>query len=94
MSDIELTLAVGRYAITEGLLDGSVRPRGARLRSFAMPSPERHWRMLRHQEFDVCELSLAGYAKAFARDPEKWAAIPVFPHRRAGRGTPRLPAPR
>jgi 4,5-dihydroxyphthalate decarboxylase len=51
-----------------------------------MPSPERHWRMLRHQEFDVCELSLAGYSKVFARDPEKWAAIPVFPHRRYRHG--------
>lgn len=86
MSDLELTLAVGRYAITEALLDGSVEPRGVRLRAFAMPSPERHWRMLRHQEFDVCELSLAGYSKVFAREPDKWAAIPVFPHRRFRHG--------
>lgn len=86
MSDLDLTLAVGRYAITEGLLDGTVQPRGVRLRAFAMPSPERHWRMLRHQEFDVCELSLAGYSKVFARDPDAWAAIPVFPHRRFRHG--------
>ena len=86
MSALDLTLAVGRYAITEGLLDGTVQPRGVRLSAFAMPSPERHWRMLRHQEFDVCELSLAGYSKVFAREPEKWAAIPVFPHRRYRHG--------
>lgn len=82
MSDLELTLAVGRYAITEALLDGSVRPRNVVFRSFALPSPERHWRMLRHQEFDVCELSLAGYAKAADAEPDSWAAVPVFPHRR------------
>jgi 4,5-dihydroxyphthalate decarboxylase len=86
VSDLELTLAAGRYAITEALLDGTVAPRGVRLRTFSLPSPERHWRMLRHQEFDVCELSLAGYAKAFARDPERWTAIPVFPHRRYRHG--------
>ena len=86
MSPLQLTLAVGRYAITEALLDGSVRPQGVVFRRLTMPSPERHWRMLRHQEFDVCELSLAGYTKAFGRAPEQWAAIPVFPHRRYRHG--------
>jgi 4,5-dihydroxyphthalate decarboxylase len=83
---LELTLAVGRYAITEALLDGSVEPQGTRVRALAMPSPERHWRMLRHREFDVCELSLAGYVQALAREPERWSAIPVFPHRRYRHG--------
>jgi 4,5-dihydroxyphthalate decarboxylase len=86
MPDLMLTLAVGRYAITEPLLDGSVRPQGVTFRALTMPSPERHWRMLRHREFDVCELSLAGYTKAFGRDPDEWAAIPVFPHRRYRHG--------
>lgn len=86
MSPLELTLAVGRYAITEALLDGSVRPQGVAFRALTMPSPERHWRMLRNREFDVCELSLAGYVKAFGRAPEQWAAIPVFPHRRYRHG--------
>lgn len=86
MAVLDLTLAVGRYAITEALLDGSVQPRGARFQGFALPSPERHWRMLRHREFDVCELSLAGYTKAFGQRPDQWAAIPVFPHRRFRHG--------
>jgi 4,5-dihydroxyphthalate decarboxylase len=86
MPDLELTLAVGRYAITEALLDGSVRPQGVTFRALTMPSPERHWRMLRHREFDVCELSLAGYTKAFGRDPQGSAALPVFPHRRYRHG--------
>jgi 4,5-dihydroxyphthalate decarboxylase len=86
VTELELTLAVGRYAITEALLDGSVRPQGVTFRALTMPSPERHWRMLRHQEFDVCELSLAGYTKAFGRDPGGWSALPVFPHRRYRHG--------
>ncbi len=46
-----------------------------------MPSPERHGRMLRHEEFDVCELSLVGYL--VSRDKGcNYNAIPVFPHRR------------
>src|SRR5438105_8164057 len=41
--------------------------------------------MLRHQEFDVCELSLVGYL--VARDKAAaFNAIPVFPHRRFRHG--------
>jgi 4,5-dihydroxyphthalate decarboxylase len=83
---LQLTLAAGRYAITEPLLDGSIQPQGVEFRALTMPSPERHWRMLRHREFDVCELSLAGYVRAFAAEPDAWAAIPVFPHRRYRHG--------
>jgi 4,5-dihydroxyphthalate decarboxylase len=37
--------------------------------------------MLRHQEFDVCELSLVGYLVARDKGCD-YSALPVFPHRR------------
>lgn len=83
---VGISLAVGRYAITAGLLDGSVAVDGVAATVLAMPSPERHWRMLRHGEFDVAEVSLAAYLQACEQEPCRWTALPVFPHRRFRHG--------
>lgn len=84
--NVRASLAVGRYAITLPLVRGEISVDGIDVVPFAMPSPERHWRMLRHQEFDVCEISIAGFLRAFEKDPTAWTAIPVFPHRRFRHG--------
>ncbi|MBM2812466.1 MAG: 4,5-dihydroxyphthalate decarboxylase [Chloroflexi bacterium] len=81
MGDIRLTLACGDYDLTRALIDGSVQPAGIDLTVLAMPSPERHWRMMRYEEFDVAELSMSHYLVAHARR-RGFSAIPVFPHRR------------
>lgn len=83
---LDLSLAVGRYAITMPLVDGSVQVEGVEVTPLVLPSPERHWRMLRHREFDVCETSIAGYLRAVEEEPDAWTAIPVFPHRRFRHG--------
>ena len=61
MSELKLTLACGDYDFLRPLINGEIQPQGIELNVLTMPSPERHGRMLRHQEFDVCELSLVGY---------------------------------
>ena len=81
-SRLQLTLACGDYDINRGLIDGTVRPEGIDLVPIVLPSPERHWRMLRGQEFDVCELSLASYLVLRDRRALPFIAIPAFPHRR------------
>jgi 4,5-dihydroxyphthalate decarboxylase len=81
MGEIRLTLACGDYDLTRALIDGSVQPPGIELTVLPMPSPERHWRMMRFEEFDVAELSMSHYLCAFAEHRE-FTAIPVFPHRR------------
>ena len=81
MSKLKLTLACGDYDFLRPLFDASVAPAGIELNVLTMPSPERHGRMLRHEEFDVCELSLVGYLVARDRGCN-YNAIPVFPHRR------------
>ena len=85
MSKLKLTLACGAYDLLRALIDGAVAPPGIDLNVLTMASPERHGRMLRHVEFDVCELSLVAYL--VARDQRRaFAAIPVFPHRRFRHG--------
>jgi 4,5-dihydroxyphthalate decarboxylase len=81
MAKLRLTLACGDYDLLRPLINGELQPQGIELNVLTMPSPERHGRMLRHQEFDICELSLVGYL--VSRDKGcGYNAIPVFPHRR------------
>jgi 4,5-dihydroxyphthalate decarboxylase len=81
MSKMQLTLACGDYDFLRPLINGEIQPQGIDLNVLTMPSPERHGRMLRHEEFDICELSLVGYL--VSRDKGcGYNAIPVFPHRR------------
>lgn len=86
MSKLSLTLAVGDYDITRPLFDGTVQPQGVDLVTLTYPSPERHWRMLKHGEFDIAELSLGSYVASRGRGIDDLVAIPVFPHRRFRHG--------
>ena len=81
MAKLELTLACGAYDLLYPLIEGTAAAPGIDFNVLTMDSPERHRRMLRYQEFDVCELSLFGYL--VARDTgQAFTAIPAFPHRR------------
>ncbi|MDX1748289.1 MAG: ABC transporter substrate-binding protein, partial [Halobacteriales archaeon] len=80
---LELTLACGDYDLTDALITGEVEPDGIDLTALTYPSPMRHWRMLRHTEFDVCELSMGSYLSSRSmREDFPFTAITVFPHRR------------
>jgi len=80
-----LSLACGPYDLLRPLIDGAAKAPGIDFTVLTMASPERHGRMLRHEEFDVCELSLVGYLVARDRG-RAFTAIPVFPHRRFRHG--------
>lgn len=81
MAKLKTTLACGDYDFLRPLIDGLVQPPGMELNVLTMASPERHGRMLRHEEFDICELSLVAYLLSWERK-KPYTAIPVFPHRR------------
>ena len=81
MSKLRLTLGCGSYDLLMPLIEGSIIPAGIDLNVLTMASPERHGPLLRHQQFDVCELSLVGYLVAWDQG-RGFTAIPVFPHRR------------
>lgn len=77
---IRLSLGVGDYDINRGLIDGSVRVDACETTVLTLASPERHWRFMRHGEFDACELSLCSYLASLRHG--RLVAVPYFPHRR------------
>lgn len=79
---LRLTLACGDYDINRGLVDGADTIQGVDLVPLTMASPERHWRLMRHHEFDICEFSIASYLAMRDRLSDPYIAVPVFPHRR------------
>jgi 4,5-dihydroxyphthalate decarboxylase len=81
MANLRLSLACGDYDRTRTLIDGRVRPLGIDLAVLPISNAwERHQRMIQHEEFDVCELSLSSYLMARDRG-QALIAIPVFPYR-------------
>jgi len=92
MSRLRITIATGDYDITRPILDGAVSPDGLDIVGVTMPSPQRHWRMLKHREFDVAELSLGSHCAQLSRGETDLIGIPVFPHRRFRHGYAFIPA--
>jgi 4,5-dihydroxyphthalate decarboxylase len=83
---IPLTLACGDYEIVRALKEGTVTPDGIDLTILTeMDSSTRHWRFLRHREFDVAETSASSYIAARGQG-HPFQAIPVFLHRRFRHG--------
>lgn len=62
-------------------MDGRVRPDGIELTCLDLPVEETFFRMIRHREFDVAEMSLSSYTVSLFREPARFIAIPVFPSR-------------
>jgi len=83
---LPLSFACGDYEITRPLIEGTVAPEGIDLTVLAgMGSRERHWRMARNNEYDVCEFNACAYFMARERGA-RWNALPVFLHRRFRHG--------
>jgi 4,5-dihydroxyphthalate decarboxylase len=81
MTRLNLSLACWNYDRTEALSDGRVQADGIDLNFQALEVEETFFRMLRHREFDVAELSLSSYCVSLARENPPFVAIPVFPSR-------------
>jgi 4,5-dihydroxyphthalate decarboxylase len=81
-----LAFACGDYEIVRALKEGAVQPDGIELVVLTGHGPrERHWRMARNLEYDVCEFNVGAYFMARARNVAI-TAIPVFLHRRFRHG--------
>jgi len=86
MAKLKLTVACGDYDIVRAFKEGAVRADGLDIVFLTDMGPrERHWRMGRKHEFDICEENVGAYY--MIRDQgEPMTAIPVFMHRRFRHG--------
>ena len=81
MSKLRLTLACWNYDRTRALLEERVQPDGIDLNYLNIPVEETFFRMLRHKEFDVAEMSLSSYVLSLFQPDPPFIAIPAFPSR-------------
>jgi 4,5-dihydroxyphthalate decarboxylase len=78
---LPLTLACWDYDRTRALSDGTIRPEGIDLTCLPLAPEETFFRMARHREFDVAEMSLSSYVLSLADPEPPFVALPVFPSR-------------
>src|SRR5256712_6668883 len=81
MAKLRLTLACWNYDRTRALLEGRIPIDGIELNYLNLVVEETFFRMLRHREFDVAEMSLSSYTLSLFRENPPFIAIPVFPSR-------------
>ena len=81
MAKLRLTLACWNYDRTRALLEERISVDGIELNYLNLVVEETFFRMLRHREFDVAEMSLSSYTISLFREDPPFIAIPVFPSR-------------
>jgi len=81
MSKLKLSFGCWNYDRTRALQLGTVQPDGIDLNYLDMPVEETFFRMLRHKEFDACEMSLSSYTVSLFQPDPPFIAIPIFPSR-------------
>jgi 4,5-dihydroxyphthalate decarboxylase len=81
LSRLKLTFACGDYDRTRALAEGTIRPDGIDLNYLRLPVEETFFRMMRHREFEVAEMSLSSYVKSLDAAPSPFVALPVYTSR-------------
>ena len=78
MSKLRLTMSCWDYDRTRALRDRRVAIDGVELNYLTLPIEETFFRMMRHQEFDIAEMSLSSYVVSLFRENPAFIAIPAF----------------
>lgn len=81
MNRLGLTFACGDYDRTRALAEGTVRADGIDLTYLRLPVEETFFRMARHREFEVAEMSLSTYVRLLDAGDPPFVALPVFTSR-------------
>jgi 4,5-dihydroxyphthalate decarboxylase len=78
MADIRLSLACQNSDRTRPLLDGRVSIEGVDFNWVPVDPEEIFHRAFRHQEFDICEISLSTHLAMTARGGSPFVGVPAF----------------
>ena len=78
MAKLTISLAGVAYDRTRAIFDGSVPIAGCEVIAHPMTPEEAFTRALRHQEFDVTELSMSNYMTLTSRGENPYVAVPAF----------------
>ncbi|MDR3522477.1 MAG: ABC transporter substrate-binding protein [Acetobacteraceae bacterium] len=81
MSKLNLSIAIGDYDRVRPLRNGDVQIDGTDPVFLALDPEEIFFRAFRHEEFDVCELSLSSFTVKTALKNCPYVGVPVFPSR-------------
>jgi 4,5-dihydroxyphthalate decarboxylase len=71
-------MACWSYDRTRALLEDRISADGVELTCLNLPVEETFFRMLRHREFHIAELSLSSYSVSLSRENPPFIAIPIF----------------
>ena len=78
MNKPRFTFSCRPYLHLHPLIEGTVAVEGADIIFMPLEVEEIFWRQLKHEEFDVAEMSLSSYVMARSRGDERFIAIPAF----------------
>jgi len=78
MSKLQLSIAIGDYDRNRPLIDGAAQIDGVDPVIMTLTPEEMFFRAMRHEAFDVCELSLSSFVLRTARGDCPYVGIPAF----------------
>lgn len=81
MAKLALSIAIGDYDRVRPLKTGELQIDGVDPVFMSLEPEEIFFRGFRHQEFDVCELSLSSFTVKTAANDCPYVGVPVFPSR-------------
>jgi 4,5-dihydroxyphthalate decarboxylase len=78
MAKLTLSVAIRDYDRTRPLIDGTVQIEGVEPVYLALDPEEIFFRAFRHDEFDICELSLSSFTVKSAQKNNPYIGVPAF----------------
>lgn len=78
MSQLRLSVAIGDYDRNRPLIDGVVKIDGVEPIIMTLSPEEMFFRAMRHEAFDICELSLSSFVLRTSRGDSPYVGVPAF----------------